>query len=237
MAIQRIQLRRDLAANWARVNPILASAEGGYETDTGKIKYGDGSTAWNALSYTLEPGPAGPKGDTGAAGAIGATGAQGADGSVGATGATGATGAAGATGATGEASTVAGLQGEAGVAGAAGATGAQGIQGATGPQGIPGLTGATGAASAVAGPTGPTGPTGANAVIKGNITVYPPSNSPATGDLWLVSNTGVAGLPASTIGDGFVWTGTAWLNVGQIRGPAGAAGATAQNGARPPNSG
>jgi len=47
----RIQLRRDTAANWASTNPTLTQGEPGYETDTGKIKYGDGSTAWNSLSY------------------------------------------------------------------------------------------------------------------------------------------------------------------------------------------
>jgi hypothetical protein len=47
----RIQLRRDTAANWASANPILTQGEPGYESDTGKIKYGDGSTAWNSLGY------------------------------------------------------------------------------------------------------------------------------------------------------------------------------------------
>ena len=47
----RIQLRRDTAANWASTNPTLTQGEPGYETDTGKIKYGDGSTAWNSLAY------------------------------------------------------------------------------------------------------------------------------------------------------------------------------------------
>jgi hypothetical protein len=46
-----IKLRRDTAANWASVNPTLASGEPGLETDTLKIKYGNGSTAWNSLSY------------------------------------------------------------------------------------------------------------------------------------------------------------------------------------------
>jgi len=48
---QRIQLRRDTAANWTAVNPVLASGEAGYETDTGKLKIGNGSTAWAALLY------------------------------------------------------------------------------------------------------------------------------------------------------------------------------------------
>lgn len=50
MAIQ-IQMRRATAASWTSVNPILASGEPGYETDTGKIKYGDGITAWTSLAY------------------------------------------------------------------------------------------------------------------------------------------------------------------------------------------
>jgi len=47
----RIQLRRDTAANWTSANPILASGEPGYETDTVKYKIGDGVTAWSGLDY------------------------------------------------------------------------------------------------------------------------------------------------------------------------------------------
>jgi hypothetical protein len=47
----RIQLRRDTAANWTSTNPTMASGEVGVETDTGKFKLGDGSTAWASLSY------------------------------------------------------------------------------------------------------------------------------------------------------------------------------------------
>jgi hypothetical protein len=46
-----IKFRRDTAANWTSTNPTLASGEPGLETDTGKIKYGDGSTAWTSLAY------------------------------------------------------------------------------------------------------------------------------------------------------------------------------------------
>lgn len=46
-----IQVRRDTAANWTSANPTLASGEIGFETDTGKLKIGNGSTAWSALSY------------------------------------------------------------------------------------------------------------------------------------------------------------------------------------------
>lgn len=50
---QQIQLRHDLAANWTSVNPLLASGELGVETDTKKIKVGDGSTVWNSLIYSI----------------------------------------------------------------------------------------------------------------------------------------------------------------------------------------
>lgn len=46
-----IQVKRGLAATWANVNPILSPGEFGYETDTGKYKLGNGSTAWNSLAY------------------------------------------------------------------------------------------------------------------------------------------------------------------------------------------
>lgn len=47
----RIQLRRGTAAEWASVNPVLASGEPGVEVDTSKLKVGDGSTAWADLPY------------------------------------------------------------------------------------------------------------------------------------------------------------------------------------------
>lgn len=49
-----IQIRRDTAANWASVNPILAIGEQGFETDTGKFKIGTGSTTWNSLLYATD---------------------------------------------------------------------------------------------------------------------------------------------------------------------------------------
>jgi hypothetical protein len=48
-----IQLRRDTAANWTSTNPTLASGEMGIETDTGKFKIGNGSTAWTSLAYSF----------------------------------------------------------------------------------------------------------------------------------------------------------------------------------------
>ena len=50
MAIE-IQLKRGVAANWTLVNPTLADGEIGIETDTRKLKIGDGVTAWNSLAY------------------------------------------------------------------------------------------------------------------------------------------------------------------------------------------
>ena len=47
----RIQIRRDTAANWTSANPTLAQAELGLETDTGRLKAGDGSTTWTSLGY------------------------------------------------------------------------------------------------------------------------------------------------------------------------------------------
>jgi hypothetical protein len=53
MAVQtQIQTRRGTAASWTSTNPTLAAGEIGFESDTGKIKIGTGSTAWNALTYT-----------------------------------------------------------------------------------------------------------------------------------------------------------------------------------------
>lgn len=48
-----IQIRRDTAANWASVNPVLAQGEMGLETDTEKMKLGDGVTSWNSLNYFI----------------------------------------------------------------------------------------------------------------------------------------------------------------------------------------
>lgn len=47
----KIRLRRGTAAQWTSANPILAAGEAGYETDTAKIKYGNGTDAWNVLPY------------------------------------------------------------------------------------------------------------------------------------------------------------------------------------------
>ena len=48
-----INQRRATAAQWTSANPVLELGEVGWETDTRKSKLGDGSTAWNSLSYTV----------------------------------------------------------------------------------------------------------------------------------------------------------------------------------------
>jgi hypothetical protein len=50
----KIQVRRDTSANWTSTNPTLFSGEIGFETNTGKFKIGNGSSAWSALDYFLD---------------------------------------------------------------------------------------------------------------------------------------------------------------------------------------
>lgn len=53
MAVLAIfRIRRDTSANWTAVNPVLELGEPGLETNTRRVKYGDGATAWNALPYS-----------------------------------------------------------------------------------------------------------------------------------------------------------------------------------------
>jgi len=46
----RIQLRRDTAANWTSNNPTLREGEIGIETDTLKMKVGNGSSTWTQIT-------------------------------------------------------------------------------------------------------------------------------------------------------------------------------------------
>lgn len=50
-----IKLRRDTSANWASVDPILASGEIGYDITEMKFKVGDGTSAWTDLDYASDP--------------------------------------------------------------------------------------------------------------------------------------------------------------------------------------
>jgi Major tropism determinant N-terminal domain len=52
----RIQLRRDTAANWTRENTILSQGEPGFDLTANKLKVGDGVTAWADLAYASGSG-------------------------------------------------------------------------------------------------------------------------------------------------------------------------------------
>ena len=128
-----------------------------------------------------------------------------------------------------------GAQGEKGADGAPGADGAKGDpgpKGDTGDQGLPGEKGEQ----------GPKGDAGSGVTIKGTATVFPPDPAPEVGDMYLVADPVPAGTPDSASGpaqpgDGIVWDGASWINVGPVRGPkgeqgvAGAAGADGAPGA------
>ena len=47
--------RRDTASNWTSNNTVLLAGEWGIESDTKKLKIGDGSTAWQSLDYVPIP--------------------------------------------------------------------------------------------------------------------------------------------------------------------------------------
>ena len=46
-----IQLKRGTASRWSTINPLLKNGELGVETDTKKIKLGNGTSQWNSLNY------------------------------------------------------------------------------------------------------------------------------------------------------------------------------------------
>ena len=52
-AITTIKLRRGTAAQWTSTNPVLAAGEMGIETDTQRSKFGDGTSTWSALGYSV----------------------------------------------------------------------------------------------------------------------------------------------------------------------------------------
>lgn len=54
--VTQIQFRRGTSTQWTSTNPVLASGELGFETNTGFAKIGDGTTAWNSLPYSLAGG-------------------------------------------------------------------------------------------------------------------------------------------------------------------------------------
>ena len=86
MPIVQLQLRRGTSTQWNASTNILAAGEMGYETDTQKIKVGDGTNLWSALPYINKgdigpsggpSGPSGLKGDKGDTGVSGTTGPPG----------------------------------------------------------------------------------------------------------------------------------------------------------------
>ena len=48
----KVKHRYDTASNWTTNNPVLLAGELGIESDTKRMKVGDGSTAWTSLDYT-----------------------------------------------------------------------------------------------------------------------------------------------------------------------------------------
>lgn len=93
--IIKFQFRRDTAQNWTdNGGVVLLAGEPGVETDTGKMKIGNGSTPWENLPYSVGVvGATGPQGETGFIGSSGPTGPSGATGPTGPSGPQGATGA------------------------------------------------------------------------------------------------------------------------------------------------
>lgn len=129
------------------------------------------------------------------------------------------------------------LRGPAGADGAPGAPGADGVDGQDGAPGLPGNDGADGAPGAdgakgdkgdpgADGADGKDGKDGAGVSIVGPLTTYPPTATPSAGEMWIATDPLPPGVPASAegpavAGDGIVWNGTAYTNVGRIQGPAG----------------
>ena len=139
----RVQHKRMSASDWASSTLVLLDGELGIESDTGKVKVGNGTDRFSALQYLT-----GPKGDRGERGETGPRGADGVmrfenltsqqrEGLKGAQGPQGARGPAGPTG-------------------PAGAVGPRGPEGQRGPQGN-------------SGPAGPAGPRGADGAPGQNI--------------------------------------------------------------------
>jgi hypothetical protein len=54
-----VQVKRATAAQWTAANPVLLDGQQGYERDTGRMKIGDGTTAWTSLAYRFESGGGG----------------------------------------------------------------------------------------------------------------------------------------------------------------------------------
>jgi len=53
MTYVRLRLRRNTSSEWAILNPVLLSGEIAFETDTGRLRVGDGISNWSDLDYYL----------------------------------------------------------------------------------------------------------------------------------------------------------------------------------------
>ena len=51
-----IQIKRGTSADWLAANPVLALGELGLETDTNKLKAGNGTSSWYELQYIAGSG-------------------------------------------------------------------------------------------------------------------------------------------------------------------------------------
>lgn len=148
----RVQHKRMSASDWANSSLVLLEGELGVESDTGKVKVGNGHDRFPALQYLT--GPKGDKGERGETGPKGADGVmrfeeltseqreslKGAPGPMGPAGPRGENGTPGQKGDTGPR----GEQGPIGLTGPKGADGARGAQGPAGPTGPRGADGAPG---------------------------------------------------------------------------------------------
>ena len=133
----RVQHKRMSASDWASSTLVLLDGELGIESDTGKVKVGNGRDRFSALQYLT-----GPKGDRGERGE---TGPRGADGVM-------------------RFEELTSQQRES-LRGPQGLTGPQGPMGQTGPAGPRGPEGQRGP-QGLPGPTGPQGPRGADGVVR-----------------------------------------------------------------------
>lgn len=121
----RVQHKRMSSSDWANSPLVLLDGELGVESDTGKVKVGNGRDRFSALQYLT-----GPKGDRGERGEQGPKGADGVMRFEELT--------------TQQRESLKGAQGPVGPAGPIGLTGPQGVQGPPGPAGAPGPRGSNG---------------------------------------------------------------------------------------------
>lgn len=148
----RVQHKRMSASDWASSTLVLLDGELGVESDTGKVKVGNGRDRFSSLQYLT--GPKGDRGERGQQGLQGIQGLRGLTGPQGQIGPKGDRGDIGPKGADGvmrfeeltsqQRESLRGPQGQTGPVGPQGpqgprgADGARGADGRQGPQGAPG---------------------------------------------------------------------------------------------------